>query len=191
MRDLVRTRRFSRAEYERLVELGVFQPGEPIELIGGELVVAEPQGAGHYTAIVKTARALERAFGPGWHARMQGPIGLDADSEPEPDVAVVRGTPDDYARAHPTRPALTVEVADTSLAADRDYKGSLYARAGLDDYWIVNLVDRVLETYREPVPDAAAPFGWRYARREILGADAHVAPLAAPGASIAVAQLLP
>src|SRR5215470_11331227 len=102
-----RTRRFSRAEYERLIELGVFQPGEPIELIGGELMVAEPQGATHYTAIRKTARALEMAFGPGWDVRTQGPIGLDEDSEPEPDVAVVAGSPDDYARAHPSHPVLT------------------------------------------------------------------------------------
>src|SRR5678815_4691354 len=128
-----RTRRFSRAEYERLIELGVFQPGEAIELIGGELMVAEPQGAAHYTAIVKTARALEAAFGPGWHVRTQGPIGLDDDSEPEPDVAVVSGVPDDYSRAHPSRPVLTVEVADSSLAADRERKGGLYARAGLPE----------------------------------------------------------
>ena len=186
-----RTRRFSRAEYERLIDLGVFQPGEPIELIGGELIVAEPQGAAHYTAIVKTARALEAAFGTGWHARVQGPIGLDTDSEPEPDVAVVRGGPDDYSRAHPARPALTVEVADSSLALDRQHKGSLYARAGLADYWVLNLLDRVLEVYREPAPDPAAPFGWRYAHTEVLDASARVAPLAAPGASVPVATLLP
>ena len=186
-----RTRRFSRAEYDRLIELGVFQPGEAIELIGGELMVAEPQGAAHYTAIQKTAKALEAAFGPGWAVRTQGPIGLDDDSEPEPDVAVVPGGPDDYGRAHPSRPALTVEVAESSLAVDRQHKGSLYARAGLPDYWILNLVDRVLEVYREPAPDAAAPFGWRYARREVLDASARVTPLATPGWSILVAYLLP
>jgi Uma2 family endonuclease len=186
-----RTRRFSRAEYERLIELGVFQPGEPIELIGGDLMVAEPQGAAHYTAIMKTAKALEVAFGPGWTVRTQGPIGLDDDSEPEPDVAVVPGSPDDYGRAHPSRPALTVEVSESSLAADRQRKGSLYARAGLADYWVLNLVDRVLEVYRAPAPDAAAPFGWRYARGEIFDVSAWVTPLAAPGSSIAVSQLLP
>jgi len=186
-----RTRRFSRTEYERLIELGVLQPGDPIELIGGELMVAEPQGAPHYTAIRKTAKALEAAFGPGWDVRTEGPIGLDEDSEPEPDIAVVPGSPDDYGRAHPSRPALTVEVAESSLAVDRQRKGSLYARAGLTDYWILNLVDRVLEVYREPVVDAAAPFGWRYARREVFDASARVTPLAAPGASIPVAQLLP
>src|SRR5712691_8795486 len=124
-----RTRRFSRAEYERLIDLGVFQPGEAIELIGGELMVAEPQGTAHYTAIRKTAKALEAAFGPGWEVRTEGPIGLDDDSEPEPDVAVVSGSPEDYSRAHPSRPVLTVEVAEASLAIDRHHKGSLYARA--------------------------------------------------------------
>ena len=186
-----RTRRFTRAEYERLIDLGVFQPGEPIELIGGELIVAEPQGAAHYTAICKTASALQTAFGPGWYARMQGPIGLDDESEPEPDIAVVPGVPDDYARAHPERAVLTVEVAESSLALDQRHKGSLYARAGLADYWIVNLVDRVLEVYRVPVADAAAPFGWRYAEREVLDAFARVSPLAAPQSSVSVSQLLP
>jgi Uma2 family endonuclease len=186
-----RTRRFTRAEYERLIDLGVFQPGEEIELIGGELMVAEPQGAPHYTAIRKTAKALEAAFGPGWEVRTEGPIGLDDESEPEPDVAVVPGAPDDYARAHPSRPALTVEVAESSLALDRQRKGSLYARAGLPDYWVLNLVDRVLEVYREPAPDSAAPFGWRYGRSEVFEASARVTPLAAPGSSITVSQLLP
>ena len=189
--DESRTRRFSRAEYERLIDLGVFQPGEAIELIGGELMVAEPQGTAHYTAIRQTAKALEAAFRPGWEVRTQGPIGLDDDSEPEPDVAVVPGGPDDYRRAHPSRPALTVEAAESSLGADRQRKGSLYARAGLPDYWVLNLVDRVLEVYREPAPDSAAPFGWRYARSQVFDASARVTPLAAPGSSIPVSHLLP
>jgi Uma2 family endonuclease len=189
--DETRTRRFSRAEYERLIELGIFQPDEEIELIGGELIVAEPQGAAHYTAIVKSTRALQAAFGPGWYVRPEGPIGLDDDSEPEPDVAVVPGAPDDYSRAHPSRPVLMLEVAESSLVADRQRKGSLYARAGLADYWVLNLLDRVLETYRDPVADVSAPFGWRYARLEVFDASARVAPLAAQGSSVRVADLLP
>ena len=186
-----RPRRFSRAEYDRLIELGVFQPGEPLELIGGQLLIAEPQGTRHYTGIVKTAKVLEAAFGAGWYVRIQGPIGLDDESEPEPDVAVVPGRPDDHGRAHPARPALTVEVAESSLAFDRRHKGSLYARAGLDDYWVLNLVDRVLEVYREPAPDPAAPFGWSYARRHVLDGPARIAPLALPGVAVTVNQLLP
>lgn len=186
-----RTRHFSRAEYEKLIALGVFQPGEAIELIGGDLMVAEPQSAAHYTAIQKTAKALEAAFGAGWEVRTQGPIGLDDDSEPEPDVAVVPGGPDDYSRAHPSRPVLTVEVAESSLGFDRQRKGSLYARAGLQDYWVLDLVGRALEVYRQPIADAAAPFGWRYAHREVFDAAARVTPVAAPGSSVAVSRLLP
>ncbi len=186
-----RTRRWTRIEYEKLIDLGIFQPGEPIELIGGELMVAEPQGVAHYTAIRKTVRALEAAFGPGWEVRSQGPIGLDEESVPEPDVAVVPGGPEDYRSAHPSRPVLTVEVAESSLGSDRNRKGSVYARAGLTDYWVLNLIDRVLEVYREPAADPSAPFGWRYARREVFDASAQVSPLAAPGASIRVADLLP
>ncbi len=187
----MRTRRWTRAEYDRLIEIGFFQPGDPVELIGGELMVAEPQGAEHYTAICKCAKVLEAAFGPGWVVRTQGPLGLDDESEPEPDVAVVRGILEDYRRAHPSRPVLTLEVAVTSLAVDRGHKASVYARAGLADYWLLNLVDRVLEVYREPAPDATAAFGWRYARREVVAPPGWIAPLAVPAALVAVADLLP
>jgi Uma2 family endonuclease len=185
-----KTRRWSRIEYDRLIDLGVFQPGDPIELIGGELLVAEPQGAPHYTSIQKTARVLEEAFGPSWNVRTQGPIGLDEESEPEPDIAVVPGEPEDYGTSHPTRADLVVEVSESSLAFDRGHKGSVYARAGIVDYWIVNLVDRVLEVYREPAPDVAAPFGASYTRREVLDSSRQVSPLAAPHASIHVRDLL-
>jgi Uma2 family endonuclease len=184
-----KTRRWTRVEYDRLIDLGVFQPGDPIELIGGELLVAEPQGAPHYTSIQKAARALERAFGPSWNVRTQGPMGLDEESEPEPDVAVVPGEPEDYGSSHPSRAELVVEVSESSLAFDRGHKASVYARAGIRDYWIVNLVDRVLEVYREPAPDASAPFGARYARREILDPSRQVSPLAAPRARIQVRDL--
>ena len=186
-----RTRRFTRVEYDRLIDIGFFRSEDRIELLGGELMVAEPQSSEHYTAIRKSARALEMAFGAGWEIRTAGPVGLDDESEPEPDVAVVPGVPEDYRNAHPSRPVLTLEVSRSSLAIDRALKGSLYARAGLADYWILNLIDRVLEVYREPVPDAAAPYGWRYARTDAVGLRGHIAPLAASGALVAVADLLP
>ena len=186
-----RTRRWTRLEYERLVETGFFRPGEPIELIGGELLVSEPQGSPHVTAVGLAEDALRAAFGPGWVVREEKPIALDDDSEPEPDLAVVPGRHRDYVGGHPARPVLVVEVADTSLAADRERKGSLYARGGIADYWIVNLVDRVLEVYREPVPDPSAPFGWRYESVDTLRPPAGVSPLAVPRARVAVADLLP
>ena len=191
MSEALRTRRWTRAEYDRMIRIGVFQPGEPLELLGGELVVAEPQGSRHFTAIGLVEDALRSALGAGWVVRSQGPIALDDESEPEPDVSVAPGTRRDYSREHPARPVLVVEVAESSLRLDRGHKGGLYARAGLADYWIVNLVDGVLEVYREPIADAAAPFGWRYASVERLGPTAAVSPLAAPSVRLRVGDLLP
>jgi len=187
----VRTRRWTRAEYDRLIDIGVFLPGEPLELLGGELIVSEPQGSAHYTAIGLVEDALRSALGPGWLVRSQGPIELDDESEPEPDIAVMRGDRRSYSHRHPSRPALVLEVAESSLAFDREHKGSLYARARLDDYWIVNLVDRVVEIYRRPVPDTSAPFGSRYASKEVLSAQSSVELLEVPGARILVSDLLP
>jgi Uma2 family endonuclease len=187
----VRLRRWTRAEYARLIEAGIFRPGEAVELLGGDLMVGEPQGSAHYTAIGLVEDALRSGLGPEWLVRSQGPIALAEDSEPEPDVAVTRGRRRDYRHEHPARPVLVVEVAESSLVLDREHKGSLYARAGVADYWILNLVDRVLEVYRDPVEDQAAPFGWRYGWSEVLSSGSSAAPLIAPGARIPVSDLLP
>jgi Uma2 family endonuclease len=187
----VKTRRWRRVEYEQLIETGFFQPGDPVELVDGQLIVAEPQGSRHFGAVRAVEEALRAAFGSGWEVRAQAPLALDEESEPEPDVAVVTGSFRDYLARHPSRPVLVVEVSESSLALDRDHKGSLYARAGLADYWIVNLVDRLLEVHREPDPDPATSFGWRYRSVEVLGRQASVAPLARPGVRIPVADLLP
>jgi Uma2 family endonuclease len=184
------TRRWKRVEYDRLIECGIFQPGDPVELLGGQLIVAEPQGSRHFTTIRAVDAALRAAFGAGWEVRGQGPIALDDESEPEPDVAVVPGTFRDYLAEHPSRPVLVVEVSESSLAFDRVHKGSLYARAGLTDYWIVNLVDRVVEVYRGPARDAAAPFGWRYAPATVHAPGSAISPLAVPGTVVQVAALL-
>ena len=151
------TRRFTRVEYERLIDLEFFQPDERLELIDGLLVVREPQDSPHATGVRLVLTALRAVFGAGWIVDSQLPVALDDHSEPEPDAAVVAGAPRDYRDAHPTRPVLIVEVAESRLAFDRRHKSSLYARAGIADYWVVNLVDRVLEAYREPVAAPAAP----------------------------------
>lgn len=123
--------------------------------------------------------------------RPQGPIALDRRSEPEPDVSVVRGTPRDYRDAHPTSPVLVVEVALASLRLDRTRKCRAFARAGVPEYWIVNLVDRVLEVHREPGRLDDARRRWGYRSIQTLGPDADLSPLAAPAARVAVADLLP
>ena len=183
--------RWTRREYARLIAHGFLDEDDPIELLDGLLLIKEPQSSPHRTAVLLVARMLERAFGDGWFVQVQSPIGLDARSEPEPDVCVVRGSPRDYTHAHPTRPELIVEVALSGLAMARGRKASAYARGGIADYWIVNLIDRVLEIYREPTPPGPARRRWGYAAIERLGVDAVVTPLAAPGARVSIADLLP
>lgn len=185
------TRGWTRADYDRLITEGAFDHGEPVELLAGKLIAREPQGTYHFTTIALAAHALERAFGPEWTVRQQAPLALDDDSEPEPDLAVVRGEPIDFLESHPARPALVVEVAETSLKLDRDLKGALYARGGLPEYWIINVRARCLEVHRAPGPDPTRSLGWRYHDIAVLVAGERVTPLALGNQSIAVADLLP
>ena len=184
------SKHWRRVEYERLVDLGVFE-GEPLELIGGQLIVAEPKGSPHAAAVGMAGDALRAALAPGWTVRLQDPLALDDESAPEPDAAVVPGRHADYRHAHPARAALIVEVAESSLAFDHTQKGSLYARAGIADYWIVNLEDRVVEVYRDPGPDLTAPFGWRYTSVTRVRPPDSMTPLGVPAAPVPVAALLP
>lgn len=180
-----------RVEYERLVDIGFFGPEERLELVGGVLVVREPQGSRHATGIRGVETMLRRVFGAGWDVRSRLPIALDDESEPEPDVAVVPGTYRDYRDAHPTRPLLIVEIADAGLTFDRTDKASLYARARVADYWIANVTEGVLEVHRDPVPSENAPYGWVYGNVALLARGDFVTPLAVSDARIAIADLLP
>jgi len=183
--------RWTRHEYARLIDHGLLDEDDPIELLDGLLLVKEPQSSPHRTAVGLVAKALERAFGDGWFVQTQSPIGLDDRSEPEPDVCVVRGSLRDYVDAHPTHPALIVEVALSGLRVARGRKATAYARGGIADYWILNLIDRVLEVHREPARPGPARRRWGYASIETLGAEATVVPLAAPSSTIRIADLLP
>src|SRR5262245_2357171 len=185
------TRRFSRHEYEKLVETGVFRTDEHLELLDGLLVVREPQGSRHMTAIGLLQPALAAAFRRRFHVRGQGPIALDDASAPEPDLAVVPGRVRDYRDAHPSAPALVAEIADSSMALRRRLEVGFYPRSGLAEYWIVNLVDRVLEVYRDPVRSASSRHGWKYHTVRVLNADAVVSPLGASRVRIRVADILP
>jgi Uma2 family endonuclease len=187
----VGTRKWTRIEYDRLVEAEILGPEDRIELLGGHMIVKEPQYSPHATSILLVHRVLTAAFGSGWNVRSQMPVALDEESEPEPDISVGPGDPRDYRDAHPERPALIVEVALSRLRFDREHKGSLYARASIADYWIVNIPAQNVEVYREPIPDGTAPFSWRYGRSITLGPDQRVSPLAALDAAVLVADLLP
>jgi len=182
--------RMNRVRYDRLVDAGIFGPDDRVELLDGLLVAREPQGKRHAAVVVLVHAALEKAFGRAHHVREKKPIALDDRSEPEPDVVVVPGRPRDYLDAHPTRPVLVVEVAETSLPIDRLRKGSLYARAGIADYWVVNLIEEVLEVSRQPVPPQSGS-DWKYRSVRLLRRNATITPLAAARARIRVAALLP
>ena len=174
-----------------MVEAGVLAPGERAELIDGEVLAMTPQGSLHATAVLLVEEALRAAFAAGYVIRVQMPLALDSSSEPEPDVAVVRGSPRDYRDAHPTSALLVVEVADTTLGYDRDQKGSLYARAGVAEYWIVKALDRQVEVCRDPAPEAQARYGWAYRDVRSYASGDQISPLALPRVAVPVANIVP
>ncbi len=181
---------WTRDEFQHVTMSGIFDR-KRVELIEGQVIDMSPMGTEHATAVTLTAHVLERALGPGFFMRCQMPFGASARSEPEPDVAAIAGRIRDFASSHPTAAALVVEVADSSLAYDRNEKGSVYAKAGVADYWIVNLIDRQLEACRTPRSDRDAVYGASYRDKGVLTITEHVAPLIRPEAVIAVADLLP
>jgi Uma2 family endonuclease len=130
-----------------------------------------------------TDEALRRIFHSGCHVRTQLPLAIDPSSEPEPDLAVVKGSGRDYIEAHPSSAVLVIEIADTSLEYDRR-KGRVYAGSGIPEYWIVNLADRCVEVYRDPSAGA-----YRFSKRFMPGET--IILLQAPEANISVADILP
>jgi Uma2 family endonuclease len=177
-------RNLSTQDYEHMIGAGIVGEDEHVELIGGRIVEMSPEGPGHAGAIDLCAEVLRAAFGAGHRVRVQHPLIVDPLDAPEPDVAVVAGGPRDHLAEHPRTAALVIEVADSSLEYDRGEKAQLYARAGFDDYWIVNLRDRCLEVHRQPSAGG-------YGSVATVAPDATVTPLALPAARVAVAALLP
>jgi Uma2 family endonuclease len=181
----------TRTEFEALMEAGVFPREERLELLAGELTRREPVNTAHAVAVVLVSEALQQVLPKNLHLRTQLPLALSDYDEPFPDLAVVSGSPRDYLSQHPTSALLVVEVSEASLKTDREVKGSLYASAGIPEYWILNLRERVLEVYREPAADARAVYGAAYRQQRICTTGEPVSPLCAPDATLAVEQLLP
>ena len=174
----------SRAEYDRAVEGGAFEPEAKLELVDGDLHAMTPEGSRHAVGMNVVADRLRRIFDNGFHVRVQNPLALDDYSEPEPDIAVVRGAMRDYRDAHPTSAVLVVEVSNESLRHDRTVKQRLYARSGIPEYWILALPENRLEVHRDPAED-----GYQSVTNHAAGDE--VSPLARPHARIAVDDLLP
>jgi len=172
-----------------MAELGWFQD-QRVELVDGEIIEMSPQAHSHVVAIARVERELRSLFGDDYWIRNQAPLRFASASEPEPDLAVVLGTLESY-DDHPSHALLIVEVSESSLTYDSTRKASLYAAAGIADYWIVNLIDRRLEVYRNPVADSTTEFGYRYADVQRLQPRDIVTPLARLEAQLTVAHLLP
>lgn len=143
--------RLSVAQYHEMIRTGILTADDPVELLAGWLVYKMPKNPPHRIATRLAQQALEAVVPAGWYVDAQEPITL-IDSEPDPDVMIVRGATRDYRDRHPGPEdvALIVEVADSTLERDRGVKRMVYARAGIAVYWIINVLERVLEVYYDP-----------------------------------------
>ncbi len=181
--------RLSVAQYHAMAETGILGEEDPVELLEGLLVRKMPKNPGHAIAVGLAQEALRMRLPPGWHVRAQDPV-LLPEGEPEPDLAVVRGSLRDYVGRHPRAGDLLVEVADSSLMVDRTVKLRQYAAARVPVYWIVNLPEHILEVYSGPTGE-----GWTaaYAHRALIPEEGSV-PLVLDGnevGTVPVAELLP
>jgi Uma2 family endonuclease len=181
----VERRQITVDEFNHLIETGFFGPEERVELINGELITMAPIGHEHAGQVKRSVRVLGGLTGERALLSVQDPIELQFWGEPQPDVILLRPRADDYSRANPTAAdvLLLIEVADSSLAHDRDVKGLMYAQAGIADYWIVNLVDEHLLIFREPTPTG-------YASVQTLTRGDSVTLQAFPDLTISVSDIL-
>jgi Uma2 family endonuclease len=178
--------RFTVDAFRRLAEAGILTEDDRVELVDGELVRMSPIGDRHMAAVNRCNRLFSRTAGERALVSVQNPVDLDPYNEPQPDVALLRPRADDYARGKPGPPdlLLVVEVADTSLAYDRQTKLPRYAATGVREAWLLDLEADALEVHREPRPDGYALIR-RYRRGE------RASPEALPDVALAVEDLLP
>lgn len=169
-----------RAEYDQLVDLGAFHD-ERIELLEGWLVEMNPIGPPHASTVQKITALLVPALLGRATVRIQLPYAASERSEPEPDVAIV--PLGDYDTAHPSEAYLVIEVAQSSLMRDRELKQGIYARSGVPEYWVVNLIDRCIEVYHSPRDGD-------YAFRRSVAHDESLSLLAFPDVSLRVADIM-
>ncbi len=174
-------------QYHAMIDTGILSSDSPVELVEGILLQKMSKKPPHSFATEEARVALSSVLPPGWSVRAQEPITL-ADSEPEPDIAVARGSNRDYLKRHPGPAdiALIVEVSDSTIARDRGIKLRMYARAGIREYWIVDLLSRCIEVHTDPQ-------GESYRVLRVLSANEAI-PVTIGGSevgSVLVSSLLP
>ena len=181
--ELAQAHRFTRSDYYRMLDTGILTEDSAVELIEGEVVTLSPQNHRHAYSITLLTGILVRAFGEGYHVRVQLPICIDEFTEPEPDLAVVTHRQLADAPEHPREAVLLVEIADSSLAYDRIKKSRIYARAAFPEYWVVNLPEQNLLVHRGPGPNG-------YQEMRTYTAQETVRPLLLPNTSLALSAFL-
>lgn len=173
-------------EYHQMAASGIFHPEERVELIAGQIIKMSAKGTAHSSSVGRIDKLLQNLLAQLAWIRKEDPIQLDDASEPEPDIAVVRIDPLDYADHHPTPSEvyLMIEVADSSFKYDREIKGKVYAQSGIADYWVLDVNDRKLHVFREPSSEG-------YQSEVIFSEDASCSPLQFPTSAIALQDILP
>ena len=181
-----KARKFTVAEYFRMAEKGILDGQERVELIDGEVLLMPPMGPRHIGGVARYARIFILRAGNRFTVLTQSTVRLGAHLALEPDVVLLRFREDDYSLAHavPADMLLVVEVADSSLAYDREVKAHIYGRAGVPETWVLNLPEDCIERFTAPGPQG-------YARHEILRRGDKVSPVSLPDMELAVDELLP
>ena len=180
-------KRWTKREYHRLVDRCAFR-GERVILFRGELIEMPPMGALHAHGIANINDWLHQIVGAEYRVRIQSPLETPGESVPEPDGAVV--THEQMSRRpHPNAAVLVIEISDSSLELDREMAFE-YAAAGVPDYWIVDMQNRAVEVFRDPIADSSAPLGFRYQSREVFTENQSISPLIAPNALVSIARLV-
>jgi Uma2 family endonuclease len=182
---LLEIRLFTVQDYHQMIESGILDEDDRVELLAGQIVKMASKGTAHGAAITRTTRLLDNRLSGLVLVRLQDPVQLNDYSEPEPDISVVMVDPLDYEDHHPTPSEvyLIIEIADTTLRKDCGIKATIYAQSGIADYWVLNINDRQLHVFREPSQEG-------YQSKLILGDDASISPLHFPDTSFLVSEML-
>ncbi|MBA3923207.1 MAG: Uma2 family endonuclease [Nostocaceae cyanobacterium] len=179
-------REWTVAEYHQMIETGILSPDERIELIEGKIIEMSPQGPPHATTTGCVSEYLTQLLGSRVAIRIQVPVTLQPKSEPESDIALVLPPQRRYRDHHPTASEifLVIEIADSTLVGDCEIKKKMYAKAGISDYWVIDVKNNHLFVFRSPAGDV-------YLQEIELGRGDRVTPLAFPDVIVLIDELLP
>jgi Uma2 family endonuclease len=172
-------------DYHQMGDTGIFTPDEHIELLAGQIVKKPVKGPSHSAAVKRIDRLLRSRLGQQVLVQLQDPVQLDDYSEPEPDIALLVPSPTDYEEHHPTGVDvyLLIEVSDSTLSRDCEFKAEIYARSGIADYWVLDIPNRQLHVFREPSSSG-------YRSKITITEEGHIAPLAFPECGIQISEML-